>query len=179
CDDVSILLNARADGELRAEDVDALDAHLAECEPCRLTAESLKAIDADLRGAFAPRREAAARLAEDTVAAVRVAATESAAVTPPIPFEPRFAWPQLLVGLAAGFLLAVVLFRPWQSRSDGPDLLTQTKPVAQLAIATGPVEMKLPSQVEFFTCPKDASIGQDSTVRTGPSARCELALNDG
>src|SRR5262249_6429866 len=34
-------------------------------------------------------------------------------------------------------------------------------------------------QVEFFTCPKDAPIEQDSTVRTGPSTRCELALHDG
>ena len=68
CEEVLNQLNARADGELRAEDAAALDAHLAECSQCRAAAEGFSTIDADLRRAFVPRRDAAARLAESTVA---------------------------------------------------------------------------------------------------------------
>src|SRR5262249_21010965 len=136
CDDAQNLLNARADGELGADDEQALNAHLAECAQCQSAAEALKVVDTDLRRAFAPRRDAATRLAENTLATVRAAGTESASLAPPVSLEPRsseprFAWSQLLVGLAAGFLLAVVLFRPWESRSEGPDLVTPTAPVAQ------------------------------------------------
>lgn len=179
CEDVLNQLNARADGELRAEEAATLDAHLAGCAQCRSAAESLPSVDAELRRAFVPGREAAARLAETTIAALRTSGATSASVAPPVTVAPGLSWRQLLVGLAAGFLLAVALFRPWQSRSDAPDLLTASPSIARLAVATGPVEMKSPSQIEFFTCPKDSSIGQDSIVRTGPSARCELALDDG
>src|SRR5690242_4339319 len=122
CEDVQNLLNARADRELRADDEHALNGHLAECDQCRSVAESLKVVDADLRRAFAPRREAVVRVAENTLAAVRTAGIEPASIVPPVSPGARFAWSQLLAGLAAGFLLAVVLFRPWESRSDGPDL---------------------------------------------------------
>ena len=64
CEEVLNQLNARADGELPPEDAAGLDAHLAECSPCRAAAEG-STIDAELRRAFVPRREAAARLAEN------------------------------------------------------------------------------------------------------------------
>src|SRR5436190_14396494 len=117
-------LNARADGELPTDDAAGLDAHLAECPQCRAVAEALRTIDAELRSAFAGRREAAARLAESTVAMVRAAAVAPVSIAPPLAPAPSFAWRQALVGLAAGFLLALALFRPWRSKPDAPDLLT-------------------------------------------------------
>src|SRR5829696_5874647 len=109
CEEVLNQLNARADDELRAEDADALGAHLAECSQCRAAGEAFSTIDADLRRAFVPRRQAAARLAENSVAAIRAGATELAAVKPYAPPSRDLAWPQLLIGLSAGFLLAVAL----------------------------------------------------------------------
>jgi len=179
CDEALNKLNARADGELRAEDAGGLEGHLAECSPCRTAAEGLETIDAELRRAFVPRREAAARLAESTVAVVRASTGARAAMSPPIASAPRFAWEQALAGLAAGFLLAIALFRPWQPRSDAPPASPPLESVARLAVASGPIEVRPASQLEFFKCPELAPIERDSIVRTGPSARCEISLEDG
>jgi hypothetical protein len=180
CEDAQNQLNARADGELASEDGAALDAHVRECADCQLADESLRAMGADLRRAFGSRRETAARLVDRVVDAVRATERDATSMAAPVAAAPAWAWRQLLVGLAAGFLLAVGLFRPWQSRSDRPDVVTApSAPVARLALATGPVEMKEASQIVFFTCPKDAPISKDSVVRTGHSTRCEIALDDG
>ena len=183
CEDALNRLNARADGELPVADTADLDAHLAECAQCRVAAEALQAIDSELQRAFAPRREAAARLVERAVAAIRASAGAPmpAVPVPAAPLvgrSPAFAWMHALAGLAAGFLLAVAVFRPWQ-RLALPATMPPLEPVARLAIASGPVEVRAPSQLNFFTCPQDAPIAQDSTVRTGPAAQCEIALGDG
>src|SRR5262249_37062592 len=78
-----------------------------------------------------------------------------------------------------GFLLAVALFRPWQSKLEPPDVVTQAGPVAHLAIASGPVEVLPMKEMQAFTCPTGGSIEHDSVVRTGPTARCELAMENG
>jgi len=179
CEDVLNRLNARADGELRAEDAAELDAHLAECSPCRAEAEAIDAIDADLRREFLPRREAAVRLAESAVVAVRATTVAPLAVAMSGASARRFAWGPALAGLAAGFLLAVALFRPWQPWSVAPDSAPPLAPIARLAFASGRVEMRPASRIEFFTCPTNAPIGRDAIVRTGPAARCEIALEDG
>jgi hypothetical protein len=179
CEDVLNQLNARADGELPAAEADAIDAHLAACSACRSDSEGLASIDADLRQAFAPRREAAARLADAVVGHFPVAVNAPAAVAARRAPAPRFAWRPALGGLAAGFLLAVVLFRPWQQRGDVPDLLRPVNPIARLAIASGPVEVQPASRIGVFTCPTGGSIERDSIVRTGPSARCEISLDGG
>jgi hypothetical protein len=178
CEEALNQLNARADGELPADDAAVLDAHLAECSQCRAAADGLQTIDVELRGAFVPRREAAARLAESAAAAVRASGSAPPSIAPQVAPPPRLAWGQALVALAAGFLLAVVVFRPWQSRVITPALPPLVS-VARLAVASGPVEVRPALQKNFFTCPEAAPIASDSCVRTGPTARCEIALDDG
>src|SRR4051812_44702241 len=179
CEEALIQLNARADGELRAEDAAALDVHLAECSQCRAAGEAFSIIDSDLRSAFVPQREAAARLAESTIAALRASAI-APTVAPQAAIEPRVNWPQVLLGLAAGFLLAVALFRPWESKVEPPDLLTaRPGPVAHLAVASGPIDVLPVDQVEVFKCPTGGPIEHDSVVRTGPTQRCEIAMENG
>jgi hypothetical protein len=170
CEDALNRLNARADGELPAEDADELDAHLAGCLQCRSAAEGLQAIDVELRRAFGPRREAAARLAERAAAVVRASAVA------PVSIAPRLAWGQALAAVAAGFVLATVVFRPWQPRSVAP--ASSPEPIARVALASGPVEVRAASQRNFLMCPPSAPIGRESTVRTGPTAQCELSLED-
>src|SRR4051812_26901095 len=172
-------LNARADGELRAEDAAALHTHLAECSQCRVAGEGLSTIDADLRRAFVPRRDAAANLAESTIAALREPAIAPAAIATQTAIEPRMNWIQVLLSLAAGFLLAGTLFRPWEPKFEAPDVVTQTGPVAHLAVASGPIDVLPVDQVEVFKCPTGWPIEHDSVVRTGPSVRCEIAMENG
>jgi hypothetical protein len=179
CEDFLNRLNARADGELSAEDAIGLEAHLAECSQCRSVAEAFQTVDADLRLAFASRRDAAARLADRVAAMVRESNTGTTPVSLPVASAPRIAWQHALVGVAAGFLLAVALFRPWESTADIADLSPPIEPVARLAVATGPVEVRFASQLEAFTCPTGGAIEPDSVVSTGPTARCEISMQDG
>jgi ferric-dicitrate binding protein FerR (iron transport regulator) len=165
-------LNARFDGELGAEDAAALDAHLAECAECRAAAERLHAIDTELRLAFGARRAAAARLAERTAAVIRASAE-----VPKSP-APGLAWGQLLLAMTAGFLLAVVVFQPWRPKTVAPALVP-LEPIARLAVASGPVEVRPASQADFLRCSPDAPLEQDSTVRTSQDVFCEIALQDG
>jgi ferric-dicitrate binding protein FerR (iron transport regulator) len=179
CEEVLNQLNARADGELMAEDSAALDQHLAECSQCHAAAEGSSTIDTDLRRAFVPHRDAAARLAENTVATLRASASGSSAVAPRLANDPRVNWAQVLMSLAAGFLLAVALFRPWESKFEPPDVVTQPGPVAHLAVASGPIDVLPVDQLEVFKCPEGGPIAHDSVVRTGPTERCEIAMQNG
>ena len=181
CDEAEEQLNAHGDGELAPTDAIALETHLGECAQCRVLAESFRVHDVDLRQALKPQRRMADQLAERTIAAIR---SQSGAAASPVPVVAPggLAWRQILVGLAAGFLLAVMVFRPWRTAEKPGDVevvVADNRPVARLAVASGPVEVKPVSQVGFFNCPTDAAIAQDSVVRTGPSARCEIALDDG
>jgi hypothetical protein len=179
CDEALNRLNARADGELRAEDVAGLEAHLHACAQCRGVAEGLSTIDAELRRALAGRRAAAARLADRTAALVRASAGAGVICAPPAVPALGLAWGSMLVGLAAGFLVAVLVFRPWQTRPVRPGSSSAGAPIARLAVASGPVEVREVSQLGFLRCPEDAPIAGDSVVRTGPDARCEIACEDG
>jgi ferric-dicitrate binding protein FerR (iron transport regulator) len=171
CEEVLNQLNARADGELGADEAAGLEAHLADCSACRSAAEGLEAIDAELRRAFVPRREAAARLAESAAAMVRASGGGVGVASA----APRLAWGQILAALAAGFLLAVALLRPWQPKT----VAISAEPIARLAVASGPVEVQAASQGDVFTCAPSAPIARDSIVRTGPTERCEITLDNG
>lgn len=179
CEDAIHHLNARTDGELPAEEAARIAAHLETCAVCRTAADGVGAIDAELRTAFAPRRHAAERLAERVLAELRTSLEEERLIAAPASWAPKLAWKQALMAVAAGFLLAVILFQPWRVTPAEQAAIPAPEPIARLAVATGPVEMKPWQQVEFFACPTSTPLGKDSIVRTGPSARCEIALEDG
>lgn len=104
CEQVIQLISAELDGEIPPDDRPALEAHLAGCESCRATTQALRLQDATLRRTFAPRREAAIAVADRVIAQLRPADPVVAA---------RFPWMPVLLSAAAGFLLAVLVFRPW------------------------------------------------------------------
>jgi ferric-dicitrate binding protein FerR (iron transport regulator) len=108
CEHALNLISAQLDGELPASDRPALDVHLASCESCRAAARALRQQDAALRQALAPYREVASVVAGRTIAQLRPVAPPSVI---------RLPWVPMILAAAAGFLLAVAIFRPW-SPSD-------------------------------------------------------------
>src|SRR5262245_1655800 len=102
CDDARQQLDAWHDGSLDAETRDAVDAHLASCADCQAAVGDVARLDADLRRAFAPRRDAATAVADRVLANLA-------------PVTPRTNWTRsamlAVAAAAAGFLLAVAIFR--------------------------------------------------------------------
>jgi hypothetical protein len=182
CEEAICLLNARVDGGVNKEAAHELDAHLAACLQCRNEAEAVSAMHAELQSVFADRRAAAARFTETAVKAIRSAGIAPCATSTIVHSAPHVAWGQVLAGLAAGFLLAIVLFRRWHSDSDELALPTSVESIGRLAFASGSVEVRpinLQKNTEFFTCPAGSPIEQNSIVRTGADALCEISLEDG
>src|SRR6266480_411217 len=64
CTHAQNLMSAVIDGPASADERAALEEHVAHCAACSDEFAAAKEIDGDLRRLFAPRREAAARLAE-------------------------------------------------------------------------------------------------------------------
>src|SRR5687768_16098974 len=121
CELAANLTAARIDREaLPPADEAALDAHLAGCPACRDAAQVMRVQDAQLLRAFAPRRDAARRVAERVNARIPAEGRRSAGGT----------WARLgltaALAAAAGFALAAVTFRPWEPRI--PTIVVQQVP---------------------------------------------------
>src|SRR5437764_5770746 len=106
CDEARQQLDAWHDGSLDAGLRDALDAHLASCPDCQAAAADVARFDPDLRRAFAPRRAAATAVADRVLA-------DLAPVSPQTTSRARSV-ALAVAAAAAGFLLAVAIFRPWE-----------------------------------------------------------------
>src|SRR4051812_35023858 len=107
CETATNLISSRIDGEIAAADQGALDEHLATCSACRATMEGLSAQNEALTRAFAPRRNAAAAVANAAIARIHREQVQS--------FRPgRFSFLTALVSAAAGFALALLILHPWQ-----------------------------------------------------------------
>jgi hypothetical protein len=192
CHEALHAFNARLDDEPATADGAELDAHLAGCADCRATAEALRLQDVALGRAFQPRRAAAAGLASRVLAEFLAPAAPAMPLTGPSPaFAPpaplpadakpnlwRRRWLPLLAASAAGFLLAVLVFRPW--RSEPPEAEIVHAPAAgRLALATGPVQIRQAHSQEWLSCPTDAPIPPGAHVKTAEGVRCELTTAHG
>lgn len=169
CRQASELIGGWAAGELDCGEQAALDEHLAGCAECRQAAESQQLADAELMRAFAPRRRAAAHLADRVADELR---------REPRRGQRRFAKSGALAAAAAGFLLAVCLLRPWQRPAPPPGELPVEAPagtaIARLTLATGAAEMLPPHETLWLGCPPEAPINPGACVRTPANVRCEL-----
>lgn len=179
CEDAIQLISAKIDGELAAADRQRLEAHLADCGDCRATAEAMQLQDAQLVRAFHPRRSAAAAVAEQVVGRL----------------APRNAvrgvwWAPVLASAAAGFLLAVLMFRPWQRVLEptsrplpvqvAHDTVENRSPaVGRLDLATGAVEFLPPGQTDWQPMATGGGFPAGTRIRTGSGVRCEFVMTDG
>lgn len=203
CEQADNLMAARVDREtLAAEDEAALDAHLATCAACREAERALRVQDAELLRAFAPRRDAAARVADHVARRMATEARPAGSAR----------WRTMVtagLAAAAGFLLAAVLLRPWDAGGDrvaigpggrptesgarpwtGPGPTTHiaspvgpANPVrpalATLSLATGPVEVKPAGSGKWRAMPTGGPVAAGDIVRTGPKVRCEFVMHEG
>src|ERR1700694_4846186 len=106
CEQALALLMAHMGRELESGDRPRLEAHLRQCAGCRASAEAHRLQDGDLRRIFATRRQASTAVAERAIAHL-----------PPRPARVRrhLPWLTVVLSAAAGFLIAVLLFRPWMT----------------------------------------------------------------
>src|SRR5690348_7140412 len=103
CEQALALLHAHMDRELQPEDRPRLEAHLRDCATCWANADAYRLQDADLRRAFARRRQASAAVADRVIMHLRANGR---------PRTRAFPWLAVVLSAAAGFLIAVLLFRP-------------------------------------------------------------------
>jgi anti-sigma factor RsiW len=206
CDQVQEQLGGMMDGALDEPTALVVEAHLAECELCGAQNEALIALDASLTRVFAAEQSAADRIAVGVLTRLPATATGLAATQAPgrspIPWQRALGY---LIAVAAGFMLAVLCFRPWQ-RPAVPDGLIATDhaavvqdlegvsrgerdpvaplvAVAHLVHATGPISYRPPSgstweQVDTAQL-QVLGCPSDSSVRTAPGALAELKTPTG
>jgi ferric-dicitrate binding protein FerR (iron transport regulator) len=180
CEAAQTLISAELDKAGTAADLALLHAHLRECPACRTTADAWSSQDADLQRAFASRRRAAAGNAERAIAKLQTLSAHS---------QRRRSWLPLLAAAAAGFLLATLLFRPWQDRNavqppefdaqSGPTPRSRERDMLTLAVANKTIEVQLPDRNDWQAAGPGAVIPTGAHVRTGPAVRCELHTADG
>jgi hypothetical protein len=172
CEDIWNLISARIDGQLTEEDRGRLEAHLVECAACRSIDGSFRAGDAALRRAFVPGRRAAAGVAERTVSRLRASRERSLA---------RRRVLQLAAAAAAGFTLAVLVFRPWAGTPPAPEVTKAAPPAvaAELAFATGGVEIQPGDGAAWRPLGKGEGAGAGARIRTAPRALAEVRMADG
>ena len=170
CEDAINLISARIDRELLGPDASALEEHLACCGDCRAVAQAMQLQDAQLVRGFAPGRRVAAEVADRVAAHVAVQSRRRIAPAP------------LLAAAAAGFLMALLLLRPWQRAIIAPATApaeTAVASIGHLDIATGPVEVLPAGKSQWQTMLTGAAVSPGSRIRTGAGVRCELAMADG
>jgi hypothetical protein len=211
CQQAQALISSDLDGQLAPNERGELDAHLAACAACRELRSALRQQDEALQRAFAPRRQAAAALADRTInhlRATRLAARELEAdpAAPPAGSRPRttirLPWVPMMFSAAAGFLIAALIFRPWQ-RADLPgspiaagphrqqeptqpqapvpaiEQPATTASLAQLAYSGGTIEMLRPDAEQWQRMQTGEAIAAGTRVRTGPLGRCEFRTQEG
>src|SRR5438270_4904223 len=118
CDQALTLIAAQIDQEIELADRDLLSAHLRECAACAAAAEGWQSQDADLRQVFAPRRRAAAAVADRVISRLDAGPLSDRAIS----FR-RFAWAAAVAAVLAG--IAFLLPRWLRSPSSTPETAHQ------------------------------------------------------
>jgi hypothetical protein len=93
-------------------------------------------------------------------------------------------WVPLALSAAAGFLVAVGLFRPWERAASiiqlPPQIVSntpETHPIS-LVVAREPVEVMFPGEPNWQVWKPGEAIDFGCRIRTKPESRCEIQTSD-
>ena len=190
CEEAENRLAALLAGELPDEDRAALDAHLAVCAACRELQADWARDDAQLREGFAPWRAASETVAARTIRQLHREQLRPAAA-PPTAVR---AWPAFVGGLAAGFLLALLLWRPWTAAPEPRQQVVERAPATQspmdvtpptvvdkavLASVVGNVEVLPTDGGEWTAAATGDELSLGCAIRTASDGLCEFHCPDG
>jgi putative zinc finger protein len=211
CELARAQLGAWVDGQLEPGKAAELDAHVAECAECRAELDGLRALHADLVRAFAAPRAAAARVAlaafppvSEGLASRKTTGGQAATRLSSPKSSATRRWQSLVslaLAMAIGFLLAVLIFRPWKSPKEvliavdrstnpavedvpgSPTRAPSDPSIARLVVATKAEGVEVNdrirkdwqpvAEISKFQCPSEGS------VRTNSGSRCEIVTSEG
>ncbi|MEM7234602.1 MAG: FecR domain-containing protein [Planctomycetota bacterium] len=174
CEHALELISARWDRELEPEQEKSLDAHLASCDSCREELDAVREQHESLLRSFGTLRRDADRVAEQAIAEIRDTGMSVAGT----PRTSSSSWTMLILSAAAGFLIAVGVFRPWDSAApvQGPALPAV---VAHMGLASGVVEALPKESTTWSSLRTGDAIPAGTRIRTSQGARCEISSRDG
>jgi ferric-dicitrate binding protein FerR (iron transport regulator) len=179
CEQALCQISAQLDHENRPDDRESLEAHLRDCAACAAAAEGFRLQDADLRRAFAPRRQAAVAVAERVISRLREAAEERERFI--LPAEPVTPWRQvrgrLAVAVGAIAALVAITFGVWYFRPERPLFVTIAPPPF-----VGAGNPRLPVHLTARARPAARPpivLTAGATLQTGPGERRRVALAEG
>jgi anti-sigma factor RsiW len=192
CQNFQKSADAWIDGELAAEDADAVQSHAEACPACRELADQVKTQHQLLLKLFAGRRATAKEMTEKVMSRL----TESPGTARPVRL-----WIHWMAASAAGFLLAAAIFgfnRPdaspvaqgpnGQDRPTPPEGADTSSPTTsppasagttRLALATGPVEVQSKESGGWMNVLAPIDLPDDARVRTKSDGQCAIACSDG
>ncbi len=171
CEQAVALLSARLDHEIQPNDRVPLDLHLRDCPVCRATADAFALQHQELRGAFEPRRQAAAATAKKVNAQLPVALPRPQAITP----RSRAARAAVVLAAVAAAVALVLLTRQWFEPPEHPMASDLLKPLAR-GLQAVQEELTPRPRPEIPPTPKLA-VGESVETKAGEKRR--LALPDG
>lgn len=177
CETISLLLNAALDGELSEDDRTVVDRHLVACNECRNLWAELQALDRSLAMALRPNVDGPRIDRVASAIQCRISNTPSISEqNPAVPQgiirsqqagyrHPRSGMPLVLV-IASVTMVAIMFLQ----------LPTTTPAVAEITMATGPVDIKR-SEHEKWTSvsgPNRIPLSRNVRVRTQAASLCEI-----
>ncbi len=187
CEQAENLIAEALAGELSVADRAALDEHLQTCARCRQLQSEWLEDDRQLRAGFAAWRGASDSVAARTIRQLH----REQVVSAPRPTSRTGL--TFSAGLAAGFLLALGLWRPWiaepvaNNSTMNPTLAPATTvapPTADtsksmLVSVVGNVEMLADEQSDWATAQAGSEVSLGCSIRTQSDGLCEFTCPDG
>lgn len=169
CDQFQQTISAYHDSEVTSEIRAEVELHISQCQACRQIAEELRQLDAQLRKTIRKNSSSKRSVADRVINQLSIQTTLAKK-----PSHSHF-W-NILMAMAAGFLLAVIFWKPWEEQLVHQPI-TVPVPVAQLAVATGPVEISNDSQ-NWFQCNPSSFLNVGDRLRTDNSELCEIQTQE-
>jgi ferric-dicitrate binding protein FerR (iron transport regulator) len=178
CEQTRLQINALIDGEVNRQTREALQQHIAHCDACRALVEAQKIQHRELLDAFVGTRETSDQFADAIVAAISNApappTSNLVAAKPSSPFWANLG--PIVAALAAGFLIAVLIFQPWQKPSNetaNKNVEPTVEQFGKISVASTSLEMATEPD-RWQSCSLNHEVFAGTQLRTANDMGAEL-----